>query len=92
MILNVVDRRARPYRWKKVDVIIEPTWHDNNCDDADQDKPHNEEPGYAARNGVSVADAVVWATAISVPLTLYIYDEGSDVVAVDVPWPPKDPA
>jgi hypothetical protein len=31
MIWNIVDRRKRPYRWKAITAIIEPTYHDNNC-------------------------------------------------------------
>jgi len=35
MILNIIDNRKRPYRWKRISAIIEATWHDNSCEDAD---------------------------------------------------------
>lgn len=28
-ILNIVDRRKRPYRFQKINAIVEPTRHDN---------------------------------------------------------------
>ncbi|WP_043831777.1 hypothetical protein [Muricoccus aerilatus] len=80
MILNVVDRRKNTYRWKSIDVIVEPTWHDNAFADGDQ-APHDySELGYAARKGVSLAEAVTWALSFTVPLTLYLYDEGCGAV------------
>ena len=36
MIWNIIDCRTRPYRWKRVNAIIESIEHDNICADADQ--------------------------------------------------------
>ena len=80
MILNIIDRRENVYRWASIDVIAEPTWHDNACQASDQAPHDNREPGYAPRKGISLADAVAWASSFDVPLTLYLYDKGSDVV------------
>jgi hypothetical protein len=86
MITNIIDCRKRQHRWKLVDAIIESTWHDNGCLDSDQAERDDREPGYAARKNVSVAEAVEWAASFEVPLTLYLYDEGSDSVP-DLPAP-----
>ena len=34
-IVNVIDRRKRPYRFLKINVIVEATWHNNLTKDAD---------------------------------------------------------
>ena len=76
MIWNLVDNRERPYRWKKVKAIIETTWHDNSCKDADEaPRPDDDEYVlYDERAGVSVHDAIVWAESQIGPVTLYLYD------------------
>ena len=76
MIWNVLDRRSRPYRWKRINAIIEPVWHDNACADADQAPEEDGDVFYEEREGISVADAIAWANAFSTPVTLYLYDEG----------------
>ena len=76
MILNIVDRRKHAYRWKKVNAIIEPTWHDNSIANSDQAEVRHEDPEYEQREGVSVVDAVQWASALSFGVTLYLYDFG----------------
>jgi hypothetical protein len=85
MIQNIIDRRKRNYRWARVDVVVEPTWHDNTCRDSDQAVRDDREPVYDAQSGVSLADAIDWAQALPLPMTLYIYDDGANSVAV--PWP-----
>jgi hypothetical protein len=79
VILNVIDRRGRPYRWKTINAIVESTWHDNTVADADQasDEGTDDEIGYAERRGHSVAEAVSWAHAMEEAVTLYLYDEGN---------------
>jgi hypothetical protein len=80
MIFNIVDRRKRIYRWERVDVIVERTWHDNSWSDGDRAPQDHREPSFAAQKGISLADAVAWASSFAVPLTLYLYDEGSSAV------------
>jgi hypothetical protein len=86
VIFNIVDRRKRIYRWKRIDVIVERTWHDNSWADGDQAPQDDREPDFAAQpdfsaqKGISLADAVTWASSFAVPLTLFLYDEGSSAV------------
>lgn len=76
MIFNIIDRRKRPYRWKRVTAIIEAVEHDNSCIDADQaeETPPSLVVDYERRPDVSISEAVAWATATRCPVTLYIYD------------------
>ncbi|HEV7341958.1 MAG TPA: hypothetical protein VGN68_09995 [Sphingopyxis sp.] len=79
MIWNIVDRRKRVYRWKAVNAIIEALEHDNSCSDADQ-APETDVSivvDYEQLEGVSVQQAVAWASQQKCPVTLYLYDEGS---------------
>ena len=76
MIWNVIDRRKRLYRWKRVNAIVEPTWHDNTCTDTDAAERHSGEIEYDEREGISLAEAVNWAQSFAFPVTLYVYDDG----------------
>ena len=80
LIFNIIDRRGNVHRWESIDIIVEPTWHDNACLDSDQALHNNREPGYAPQEGISLAEAVTCASSFDVPLTLYFYDKGSDAV------------
>jgi hypothetical protein len=75
VILNIKDGRERRDRWKLVTAIVEPTWHDNEGPDADQAQRY-EGSGYGERPSISVADAITWAHAMPVGVTLYLYDLG----------------
>jgi hypothetical protein len=88
MILNIIDGRKRRYRWTRVKAIIEPTWHDNSCKDADHASPCGDELDYDERLDISVSDAIKWAADLNYYVTLYVYDvdntnryyfEGNDV-------------
>jgi hypothetical protein len=77
MICNIIDRRARRYRWKQITAIIEPTYHDNTVDDSDETEVP--EPGftvYDERAIISVSDAIAWAVSLPFAATLYLYDLG----------------
>ena len=78
MIWNIIDRRSRPYRWKRINAIVEATVNDNCCGDADQapDPPATELIIYDKREAISIAEAVAWANAQRCPVTLYLYDDG----------------
>lgn len=76
MILNVIDNRKLRYRWKLVNAIAEPTWHDNSYKDADQAEPTDGEVDYEEKNKVSVREAIKWADSLPFPATLYLYDVG----------------
>jgi hypothetical protein len=74
MIANIVDHRQRRYRWKRVRVIAEATWHDNSVADADQVAPDAETVGYDEIADVPLADAIVWGKGLPGEVTLFICD------------------
>lgn len=76
MIWNIRDQRKRPYRWKRINAIIEATWHDNTAPDSDQAERKPNATEYAEREGISVADAIAWANAHPDAVTLFLYDDG----------------
>ena len=76
MICNIIDSRTRPYRWRTINAIVEPTSHDNSCADTDEAEETHEGPIYAAKKRISLLDAVKWASELPGMLTLYLYDEG----------------
>lgn len=82
MILNIVDRRSRGYRWRRVNAVLENAWQDNGCKDSDQaraDCAH--QLTYAERSGISVSDAIAWGMAEKAEVTLYLYNEGEGIGA-----------
>jgi hypothetical protein len=81
VIWNVIDRRKRPYKWKVINAVIEATWQDNACQDADEARRPDDE-GYVMydqRVAVSLHEAVTWANSQSCPVTLYLYDQGAGI-------------
>ncbi|KZS58735.1 hypothetical protein [Rhizobium anhuiense] len=97
MIWNVIDRRTRPYRWKRVNAIIEAVEHDNSCLDADQaaETPPHLVIDHNRRDDVSVQEAIIWADQAKCPVTLYLYDADNDITDVHFRFTesrfPKDP-
>ena len=85
MIWNIVDRREREYRWKCINAIVEPTWHDNSAKDADQADSWPDEFEYDERESISLFEAINWAGSLPYPVTLYLYDEGKGTNVVRVP-------
>jgi hypothetical protein len=80
VILNIIDRRKHPYRWKLITAIIEPASHDNSVADADQaSDPDGEFSSYDQRAEISLADAVTWAQSEPFQVTLYLYDLGQGI-------------
>ena len=79
MIWNIVDCRVHPYRWKRVNAIIEAIEHDNSVTGADQAPESGplDAIDYDQRESVSVKEAVDWANTQRCPVTLYLYDEGA---------------
>jgi hypothetical protein len=77
MIENISDRRKRPFRWKRINAIVEPTWHDNDGGpDRDQSERGPDDIVYDQREGISLAEAITWANSLPDRITLYLYDEG----------------
>ena len=77
MILNIIDNRKRQNLWKSVHATVEATWHDNDVADADQaDRPNDEEYVlFEERHMISVTDAILWASELAAPVTLYLRDD-----------------
>ena len=76
MIYNIIDQRTRPYRWRRINAIIEATAHDNACEDSDLQPESDDDVTYDQRGPISLFEAVQWAMAQPSPVTLYLYDEG----------------
>lgn len=80
MITNVIDRRKRPYRWGKINAVIEPTAHDNSVPDSDDIRLAAPDwIGYDEREHTSVAGALEWAQKHREFVTLYLYDEDGGI-------------
>jgi hypothetical protein len=77
MLCNIIDHRTRPYRWRKVNAIIEATSHDNGVADSDQASSGGETVDYEQREAISLEAAVTWAIQQASPVTLFLYDEGA---------------
>ena len=73
-IFNIIDGRNRPYQFKKLNVKIEPTRHDNSCVDADQANSDNSGLIIEERWGISLDQAITWAATLPIGVTLYLYD------------------
>lgn len=78
MLCNIIDRRKRCFRWMEVNVIIESTWHDNSCKDADQELDRGKHVSYEENRGLSLHDAIAWAESTDGKVTLYLYDKDVD--------------
>lgn len=81
-LINIVDHRGKKYKFKKVNAIIEPTWHDNACKNADKSENHGVNwIGYDEREHVTVRQAIDWANEHKDHVTLYLYDEDKGICA-----------
>ena len=78
MICNIIDGRNRRFRWRCVNAIVEPTWHDNVCADSDQAERGPGHFVYDHRDSISVADAISWANGLPLAVTLFLYDASTD--------------
>lgn len=81
MIINIVDGRKHKFRWKNIEAIIEAVQHDNNLKkfpgSDNYDTPASEDwCGYEERVGISLQDAIIWASEFPHPVTLFIYEVG----------------
>lgn len=77
MIYNIIDRRKHPYKFNEIDAIIEATWHDNTCPEADKVEEEDTSPGYDERRQIPLHEALDWASRHEGKVTLYLYDKGS---------------
>jgi dTDP-glucose pyrophosphorylase len=81
VIANIIDRRKRRYRWRKITAIVEATYHDNICADSDQAEDDANAVTYDQREEISLAKAVIWAQAFPSAVTLYLYDLGDGIAS-----------
>jgi hypothetical protein len=80
MIVNLIDLRERPYRWKSVLAVCETAIKDNEAEDSDRIAPGiGVEIDYAERDGISVREAVLWAEQMNGLVTLHLYDRDDEV-------------
>lgn len=86
-ILNIIDHRKRPYRFMKINAVIEPTRHDNACKDSDHANGADKWIGYDEQEHVSLNDAIKWAAGCPDEVTLYIYDEDSGIYPIPIGAP-----
>lgn len=76
-VVNVIDNRSKKYRWKKVNVMAEPTYMDNRrskrggIDEGEKPKTLWHQ---ADLNGVSIQEALAWANKYDSETTLTISD------------------
>ncbi len=66
MIWNIIDKRKRPYRFACVNVVLEPTYHDNGVEDADL-APEERDFIVEEKDGSSLAEAIAWANGFDCP-------------------------
>lgn len=81
-ILNIIDHRKRPYRFLKINAVIEPTRHDNRVKDADQAGGEDAWMGYDEREHITLNDALAWAATTPDEVTLFLYDEDGGLYEV----------
>lgn len=84
MIANIIDGRKRPYRFLKINAIVEAAWHDNSCKDSDQvlvlpPGAVDDGPDYEEKEHISLSAALVWANSFVNQVTLYLYDEDGGI-------------
>ena len=79
MITNIVDRRKRPHRWKRINAIIEATWHNQDQPDSDKAKRPSDDDYVTIeeRPYTSLSDAIAWAHGLPCEVTLFLYDVGA---------------
>lgn len=79
MLMNVIDLREKPYRWKSVVAVIESATKNNSAEDADTvDTSGGVEIDYAEREDLTVREAVLWAEQLQGKVTLYLYDRDGE--------------
>ena len=72
-IHNIIDYRDRKYR-TLVDVVFEPSWHDNSNNNADQFEIEYEDFSTDELKNTTIHSAIEYSNKWSVPVTMFIYD------------------
>ena len=79
MLVNIIDRREWPFQWKAVNAVVEAADRENDRPDADQAPVEDHGLVFDSRKGISLADAVAWASGLKHPVLLYLYDKNRGV-------------
>lgn len=75
MLMNLIDLREKPYRWKTVVAVVESAAKNNAAEESDHvEMSGGVEIDYAEREDITVRDAVLWAEQLQGKVTLYLYD------------------
>ncbi|MEM7753513.1 MAG: hypothetical protein AAF230_08880 [Pseudomonadota bacterium] len=86
MLMNVIDLREKPYRWKTVVAVLESAAKNNTAQDADPvETMEGVEIDYAERDGLTVREAILWAEQLQGKVTLYLYDQDRECKARTTP-------
>ena len=82
-LANIVDRRKNSRYNVEVDVVFEPSWHDNSSEGATQFM-HDDEQLLTidSMDDTTVEEAVKKCDDWDLPVTLYLYDKGADPMGV----------
>lgn len=75
-ICNIVDNRKNKYQYRRINAIVEATWHDNSCEGADLAPNDSAAPDFRERENISVAEALAWANEMPGDVTLFLWSEG----------------
>jgi hypothetical protein len=78
MLANIIDSRHNPYISQKLNVVMEPSWHDNSCQGADQYSPDQQIGMVDIQYNISLSDAIKWANQQIGAMTLYLYNSDYD--------------
>jgi len=76
VITNIIDRRTRPYRWRKVNAVAEATSNDHNVPDSDLQEYQANDLVYDELLGCPLSEVIAWGQQFESAVTLYLYDEG----------------
>lgn len=74
---NIIDRREKQYN-VEVDVVFEPSWHDNSCEDATDFTQMEDTFNVDNIDNTTIEDAVKHCEKWDLPVTIYLYDKGAD--------------
>lgn len=81
-LTNIIDRRKTDYKFKKINAVVEATWHDNRVPGSDRVDVDPDAPAYAEKEHTTVNEAIKWAESFIGEVTLYIYDPNDGIYAV----------
>jgi hypothetical protein len=81
MLGNIIDQRRNQYAAARLNIVMEPSAHDNRITGADQHAEPDTDFTVDVRYGISLVDGVAWADEYPCPMTLYLYDLDQDPMA-----------